>query len=153
MAGAFAQPRGAVASSVTFAGRGGGALRAGRGGRGGAGRWLAVVVAARSVPNAVIVAAQRVGEALRDGGVLALLPQRHHDQLAVALRAADVDQRGAIEIADQNCSSFASADPAGGARTGYASRDLELWLQGSADALAEAVGGVIGDGDEHRFRS
>ena len=44
---------------------------------------------------------QRVGEAPRDGGVLALLPQRHdHELVARAVVDADEDEVGPIEVAD-----------------------------------------------------
>src|ERR1700760_2822317 len=66
----------------------------------------------RSV-DVMIVSPQGVGEALGHRRALALLPQRHDDQL-VALGPADEDQVTAVDVADQDRASLAGLDPAGG---------------------------------------
>ena len=105
---------------------------------------------AHDLADAVVVTAQGVGEPLGHGGVLALLPERDHDELGTPFRTAHVDDVAALQIADEDRSAGPGLDPAGGVRASDAGGDFGLLVERSADALAEALGGMIGHGYEHR---
>src|SRR2546423_11616264 len=92
---------------------------------------------------------QRIGEPARDAGVLALLPQRHDDELSARrVVAADVDHVAIGEIADEDRPALAALDAAGGPRLRDAPGDLGTRIEPPGDPLAEALDRVVGDGDE-----
>ena len=64
-------------------------------------------------------------------------------------RAAHVDDVAPLEVPDEDGSAGARLDPAGGVGPGDAGGDFGLLVERSAHALAEALGSVICDGDEH----
>jgi hypothetical protein len=97
----------------------------------------------------MIVAAERIGESPGHGGVLALLPQGDHDKLD-PIGAANIDDVATLEVAHEDGSVVAGLEPTGGMGPGDARGDLGLLVERPADALAEPLGGVIGDSDEHR---
>src|ERR1700679_2656299 len=61
----------------------------------------------------VVVRAQRVGEPLGHRCVIALLPQRRHDQL-VTVGSADVDQARTLQVTDEDRAAFTGLDSTGG---------------------------------------
>jgi len=111
--------------------------------------WRRRGVSISGLADPMVIAAQGVGEPLGHGGVLTLLPERDHDQLARPLGTADVDDIATLQVADEDRSAGPGLDPAGGVGAGDAGGDLGLLVERSADPLAEAFGGVVGDGDEH----
>src|SRR4051794_30332086 len=95
-----------------------------------------------------------VGEAPRDarvGHAALLLPQRDDHQLAVA-GAADEDQRAVDGVADVERAAVALLDAPGLQRAHDTGDDLLARVQRPGDALAVALNGVVGHGDEHRYR-
>src|SRR4051794_35694770 len=96
-------------------------------------------------------AAKRVGEAARYPRVVALLPQRHHDQLAARrVEPAHVDDVAVVEVADMPRRPLALLGAARGPRAADAAGDLGLRVEPPADALQEALDGMVGNGDERR---
>src|SRR5215213_8223022 len=97
--------------------------------------------------------AQAVGEAPWHRGVLALLVERHHDQLAAgAILHADVDERRPLEVADEPGAALARLHAPGGDRAVHARDDLRACVERAAHALAVAIDGVIGDRYERHSR-
>jgi hypothetical protein len=96
----------------------------------------------------MVVPAQGIGEPPVYGGRFTPLPQGHDDEL-VAARAADVDEVGPFEVVDQNRAALAWLAAAGLAGPGYPTGDLRLGFERSAYTLTEALGGMVGDHDEH----
>ncbi len=102
----------------------------------------------RGLRSAARTGPQRVGEAFGDGGILAFLPQRDHDQ-AAALGPAHVEQIALATVAHEHLAARASFDAAGSVGLRGARGDLGLGFERAADPLAIAVGGVVGDFEEH----
>ena len=117
---------------------------------------LAVVLGAPPLTHRAIGRPQLVGEPPRYAGAargVLVLPQGDHDELA-ALGAADVDHVRVLGVADEDPAALGRG-PAGDDRVGHAGGDLRADVDGAparAHALAEALGGVVGHGDERAGR-
>ncbi len=95
----------------------------------------------------MIVPAQRIGEALRDGRLVALFPEADDDQL-ISVPAADEHQVAVAQIPDQDRAPLAVHHPSGGVRPGDPRRDLGALLQRTADPLPVALGRMMCDDDD-----
>ena len=96
----------------------------------------------------MVVPAQGVCEASRNGGSGALLPQADDDQL-VSIRPTQEHEIPIVEIADQHGSALAGLDASGGVRPRHPVGDLGLLLEGPANTLPVALSGMLGDDDDH----
>ena len=100
----------------------------------------------------MIVAAQRIGESLWDGGALALLPEADDDEL-VAIGTADEHKAAITQIADEERPARARFDLAGRVGTADACGDFDALVEAPADTLPVALCGVIGDGYQQAIAS
>lgn len=100
----------------------------------------------------MIVAAQRIGESLGDGGALALLPETDDDEL-VAIETADEHDLGLAQIAHEERSARARLEAAGGVGTADTRGDFGALLEAAADTLPVALCGMIGDGYQQAIAS
>src|SRR5579875_112133 len=73
---------------------------------------------------------QGIGEAPRDRSILALLPQRDHDEL-VTVGPADVDEPAVVEVPHEHGAALAGGHGTGGVGAGHATGDLGLRLEGA----------------------
>src|SRR5215218_8842199 len=107
-----------------------------------------------TVADEVVVALQRVREAGGHARVVPLLPQRDDEQLAaLAIVAADVHDAWQLLVGDQQRPALDVRAP-GGERAAHPGDDLRLDVHGPRarpDALAIALGGMVGHGDEDPF--
>ena len=97
----------------------------------------------------MIVAAQGVGEALGHCGVIALFPQRHHDQLVIG-RPADVNQVPALGVANEDRSTAVRLDAAIRMSPCHPGCDLGLSVERPTYALAKALGRMISNRHKQR---
>jgi hypothetical protein len=97
----------------------------------------------------VVVSPQRISESARNRGIVSLLPERHDDEL-VSLVSTHVEEIPTREIAHEQSPVGRSLDLTGFICSRHGSLDVRLFTERSADALAIALGGVIGDSDQHR---
>jgi len=91
----------------------------------------------------MVVAAQGVGEALRYGRVVTLLPERHHHEFSVAFRPAHVHEVAALRVTHEDGAALAGLDAARRVSVGHPRSDLGLRIEGAAYSLAKALGSVI----------
>jgi deferrochelatase/peroxidase EfeB len=97
----------------------------------------------------MIVSPQRVGEALWNGSIFALLPERHDDQLA-AIGAADVHHIPALEVPHQHSSAPIELEATGRVGMRDARGDLGLCVERPTHTLAKPLGRVVGHSDKHQ---
>src|SRR5204863_7060781 len=100
-------------------------------------------------PWPFVVAAQGVGEALGDASLVALLPQRHDDELAArGVVAADEDEFAVGDVAHEHRPALAGLDAPRGPRLPDAAGDLGAGIEPTRDALPVALDRVLGDRDQ-----
>ena len=86
-----------------------------------------------------------------DGGVLALLPQRHDEQLAAGtVPAADVDDVPPPLVAHPHRRLLPLLDPPRLPCARHAPRDVRLRIERPTDSLQEALRGMVGHRHRHR---
>jgi hypothetical protein len=97
----------------------------------------------------MVVAPERVGEALRHGGVLTILPEGQNDEFVVR-QATYVAKVPAFQVAHDHSATVGRLGPACRIRAGDSRRDLDLGIESSAHALTKSLYCVIGNRYEHR---